>query len=146
MPIRCRHAEMIPVAPGQVFALIDDLPATARWLPGCVSLENTSRGPNTPGDILRYVFTQGGRHSEMEGVIAAREPGKRLHCVYTDAAFIVSADMIVEPADGGTLLTNIIEITPRTFLGCLMWPVIRFCLGGQARQATANLRKALLSP
>lgn len=145
MPISTRHSEIIRVTPEKAFALLDDLPATAQWLPGCVSLENTSSGPNRQGDILRYVFREGRRESEMEGVIATRVPGERLHCVYTDSAFIVSADMRVEPESGQTRLTNIIGVTPRTLMGWLMWPMIRFCLGGHVRKATANIRKILES-
>lgn len=145
MPVRYEHAETVRTTPERAFAVIDDLPLTAKWLPPCVSLEKVGTGPNATGDTLRYVFTQGGRQSEMAGVIVARIPGERLLCTYTDTAFEVTVDLRVAPAtDGsGAVTTHVIEITPRTFFGRLMSPLIRLGLGKQTRAAAANLKKLL---
>ena len=43
------------------------------------------------------------------------------------------------------MTTHIIEIAPKTLLGKLMGPLIRFGLGKQTRQAAANLKKLLES-
>jgi hypothetical protein len=67
MPIRYEHVETVATSPERAFAVIDDLPLTAKWLPPCVSLAKVGAGPNASGDKLRYVFKQGGRHSEMGG-------------------------------------------------------------------------------
>jgi uncharacterized protein YndB with AHSA1/START domain len=146
VPIRYEHAETIRTTPERAFALIDDLPRTATWLPPCVSLAKVGDGPNAAGDQLRYVFKQGGRASEMAGVIVERTPGERLVCRYTDAAFEVLVDLRVAPApdgSGGTTTTHVIEITPRTFFGRLMSPLIRLGLGKQTRDAARNLKKLL---
>ena len=145
MPIRCRYTEVAKTTPEKAFAMIDNLPLTARWLPPCVSLENTAGGPNKPGDKLRYVYRQGGREGEMEGTISQRLPGERLHCIYSDAAFSVSVDIKVELVPEGTLMTHTIEITPKTFLGFLLWPLIRLGLGKQTREAATNLKRMLES-
>jgi carbon monoxide dehydrogenase subunit G len=42
--------------PAEVFAVIDDLPQTAKWLPPCVSLEKVGDGPSAEGDALRYAY------------------------------------------------------------------------------------------
>ncbi len=143
MPIRYQHVETVATTPDRAFAAIDDLPLTAKWLPPCVSLSKIGDGPNAPGDKLRYVFKQGGRQSEMAGEILARVLGERLHCKYSDSAFDVSVDLRVAPAPGGALTTHIIEISPKTLLGKLMWPLIRLGLGKQTRDAAANLKKLL---
>jgi len=143
MPIRYEHVEPVATTPESAFAAIDDLPLTAKWLPPCVSLTKIGDGPNAPGDRLRYVFTQGGRQSEMDGEILARVPGERLFCRYSDSAFDVSVDLRVAPASGGALTTHIIEIAPKTLLGKLMSPLIRLGLGKQTRDAAANLKKLL---
>jgi hypothetical protein len=143
MAIRCEHVEFIRTTPEQAFAVIDDLPLTAKWLPPCVSLAKIGSGPNTPGDKLRYVYKQGGKSGEMAGEIVARVPGERLLCKYLDSAFEVSVDLRVAPAPDGALTTHIIEITPRKFLAKLMLPLIRLGLRKQTRQAATNL-KALL--
>ena len=143
MPIRYQHVETVATSPDRAFAVIDDLPLTAKWLPPCVSLSKIGDGPNAPGDQLRYVFKQGGRQSEMAGEILARVLGERLHCKYSDSAFDVSVDLRVAPAPGGSLTTHIIEISPKTLLGKLMWPLIRLGLGKQTRDAATNLKKLL---
>lgn len=143
MPIRYQHVETVATSPDRAFAVIDDLPSTAKWLPPCVSLAKVGDGPNAPGDKLRYVFEQGGRRGEMAGEILDRVPGERLHCRYRDSAFEVRVDMRVAAAAGGTLTTHIIEITPKTLSGKLMSPLIRLGVGKQTRDAAANLKKLL---
>jgi hypothetical protein len=143
MPIRYQHAETVNTTPERAFAAIDDLPLTAKWLPPCVSLEKLGNGPNAPGDKLRYVYKQGGKQAEMAGEILARKPGERLHCKYFDSMFDVSVDLSVAAVPEGALTTHVIEITPKTWFGKLLSPLIRFGLGRQTRQAAANLKKLL---
>ncbi|WP_165235761.1 SRPBCC family protein [Aquisphaera insulae] len=145
MPLRYECAETVKTTPERAFAAIDDLPLTEKWLPPCVSLEKVEPGPNAPGDRLRYVFMQGGKKGEMDGEILERTPGERLHCRYSDPSFDVSVDLRVSAAPGGCLTTHIIEITPKTFLGKLMSPLIRLGLGKQTRDAAANLKRLLES-
>lgn len=146
MPIRYQCVETVAVPPDRAFAVIDDLPQTAKWLPPCVSLSKVGGGPNAPGDALRYVFRQGGRQSEMAGEILARVPGERLYCKYGDGSFDVWVDLRVAAAPGGTQTTHVIEIAPKTFMGKLMSPLIRLGLGKQTRDAAANLKKLLETP
>lgn len=143
MPIRHEHTEPVRATPERAFALIDDLPRTAEWLPPCVSLENLSPGPNAPGGKLRYVYKQGGRQAEMAGEILARVPGERLVCRYADAAFEVTVDLRVAPTREGCVTTHVIEIAPKTFFGRLLSPLIRLGLRKQTREAAANLRRLL---
>ena len=143
MPIRFEHAETVRSSPERAFATIDNLPLTAKWLPPCVSLEKIGTGPNAVGDTLRYVYKQGGKTQEMSGRIVARTPGSQLQCVYDDRAFAVSVDMQVAAAPEGAVTTHIIEITPKSFMGRLMSPLIRMGLRKQTRDAATNL-KALL--
>ena len=143
MPIRYEHQETVGTSPNRAFAVIDDLPLTAKWLPPCVSLEKVGSGPNAPGDKLRYVYKQGGQSGEMDGVIVERTPGERLHCKYFDKMFDVSVDLRVSPASEGAITTHVIEITPKRFLAKLMSPMIRLGLGKQTREAAANLKTLL---
>lgn len=143
MSIRFEHVEVVRVPPDRAFSLIDDLPATAKWLPPCVSLAKIGDGPNAVGDRLRYVFRQGGRQAEMGGEILARVPGERLHCRYVDEAMEVSVDLRVAPAPEGARTTHVVEIAPRTLVGKLMTPLIRLGLRKQTRDAAANLKRLL---
>ena len=145
MPIQFQHEEIIRTTPERAFAAIDNLSLTADWLPPCVSLTKDGDGPNAVGDKLRYVYKQGGRQAEMTGKILARVPGERLHCVYNDSMFDVSVDLRVSAKAGETLTTHLVEITPKTFAGKLMSPLIRLGLKKQTRDAAKNLKKLLES-
>lgn len=144
MSVQCHCAETVHTTPERAFAVLDDLPLTARWLPPCVSLEKVGAGPNAPGDRLRYVYRHGGRTAEMAGEIVARIPGERIHCRYFDSTFEVSVDLRVAPAAGGeALTTHLVEITPKRLLARLFSPLIRIGLEKQTRQAAANLKQLL---
>jgi carbon monoxide dehydrogenase subunit G len=143
MAITYQHRETVRTTPEKAFALIDDLPRTAEWLPPCVSLEKVGSGSNAVGDRLRYVYRQGGSQGEMAGEILAHEPGQRLHCIYRDPMFDVSVDLAVAPAPEGALTTHTIAITPKSFMARLMSPLIRLGLRKQTRDAAANLKRLL---
>ena len=143
MAIRHEQTETVLASPERVFAAIDDLPLTALWLPGCVSLEKIGLGPNAPGDKLCYVYSQGGKTGEMMGEIVARTPGERLHCQYHDTMFDVSVDLRVAAAPGGARTIHILEITPKQFAGKLMSPLIRLGVAKRAREAASNLKRLL---
>ncbi len=145
MPIHFQHEEIIRTTPERAFAAIDNLSLTADWLPPCVSLTKEGDGPNAIGDKLRYVYKQGGKQAEMAGKILARVPGERLHCMYNDSMFDVSVDLRVSAKAGETLTTHTVEITPKTFAGKLMSPLIRLGLKKQTRDAAKNLKKLLES-
>ena len=140
MSVTFHHQEPIATSADRVFAAIDDLPLTSKWLQPCVSLEKVGTGPNAVGDALRYVYRQGGSEKEMTGRIAGRTPGQRLHCVYGDDMFDVSVDLRVAPGPAGSLTTHIIEMAPKTFLASLMPPLIRIGIKKQTREAAANLK------
>jgi hypothetical protein len=145
MSIRCEHVQTVSTTPQQAFAVIDNLPITSKWLPPCVSLEKLGSGPNAAGDKLRYRYKQGGRTGEMDGEIVARTAGERLHCKYYDGSFEVSVDLRVDAASDGARLTHIIEISPKSFMGQLMSPLIRLGLKKQTRDAADNLKMLLES-
>lgn len=143
MTVRYQHEVIIHRSPAEVFAVIDDLPQTAKWLPPCVSLTKVGDGPNAEGDTLRYVYRQGKTSAEMTGRILARVPDARLHCQYSDAMFDVFVDLHVAVHPEGTLSSHHIAMTPKTLFGRLLQPLIRLGLGKQTRDAASNL-KALL--
>jgi len=145
MPIRYEHSVNVRATPQRAFAVIDDLPLTAKWLPPCVSLEKVGSGPNAPGDKLRYVYRQGRRQGSMDGQIVARTPGERLHCKYFDSMFDVSVDLRVATASEGAQTMHTIEITPKSVMAKMFSPFIRLGIGKQTRDAATNLKKLLES-
>jgi hypothetical protein len=144
--IRYEHTQLLPVSPDRAFAVIDDLPLTAKWLPPCVSLEKIGAGPNATGDRLRYVYRQGRKQAEMEGEILDRRPGERLYCKYSDAMFDVLVDLRLAPAPGGTTTVHAIEMIPKSFGAKIMTPLVKLGIGKQTRDAAANLKRLVEAP
>lgn len=143
MSIRCEHSVDVRASAERAFALLDDLPQTPKWLAPCTALAKLTSGPNAVGDKLAYAYKQGGRSGTMEGEILTRTPNSRLVCRYLDAMMEVLVDLQVSPASGGSRLTHVITITPRTFAGKLMSPLISLGLPKQTREAMESLKRIL---
>ncbi|MEM8872677.1 MAG: SRPBCC family protein [Planctomycetota bacterium] len=143
MPVRYEHAEPVDASPAAAFALIDDLPRAAEWLPPCVSLTNVTGPPNNVGDKLHYVFKQGGKQQEMGGQIVERVENEKLVNRYEDKAFAVVVDLRVSPDGANAITHHAIEITPKTFMGKLFTPLIKMGLKKQTRDAATNLKRLL---
>ncbi len=144
MAIAFEHAIELPQPPARVFALLDDFSRLPQWLKPCEGLAKLGTGPNAAGDKLRYAYAQGGRHGVMDGVIAAREPDRRLTCKYYDRLFTVVVDFRVSDGEtGGTHLVHHIEITPNSFMAKLMSPMIRGQLPRQTIDSMEALRRLL---
>lgn len=143
MPIRCEHSVEVKASPERAFSLLDDLPQTPKWLESCTAIEKLSSGPNSVGDKLKYAYKQDGRAGTMQGEILTREPNNQLVCRYLDAMMEVVVDFRISSAPGGARLTHVITVTPLTFMGKMMAPVIGMALPKQTRKAMESLKAIL---
>lgn len=85
MAIHFEHGIEVPQPPERVFALLDDLSQTPKWLARCTGIEKVTPGENAVGTRLRYSYNEGGRSGIMEGEITARVSNERLTYHYQDA-------------------------------------------------------------
>lgn len=143
MSIHFTHTLDIGHEPSKVFALVDDLAMTPRWLERCTGIEKLSPGPNDVGTRLRYAYREGGRTGTMEGEIVARIPDERLTFRYGDKMMDVAVDFHVTSAATGARLTHTIDITPKTVLAKVFAPFIRRGLPRQTITAMERLRTLL---
>jgi carbon monoxide dehydrogenase subunit G len=143
MPIRYEHTIHVARPPERVFALIDDVGQTPRWLARCTGIEKLDPGENHVGTRLRYAYKDGGRTGVMDGSITERKPNERLTLHYQDKMMAVVVDFRLAPGGDGTELTNAFEITPRTFLAKLFSPFIRHGLPTQTLTAMTAMKKLL---
>jgi uncharacterized protein YndB with AHSA1/START domain len=146
MAIHFEHAIELPQPPAEVFATLDDLSLTPRWLARCTGIEVLTPGPLSVGTQLRYSYKDGGRSGTMEGQIAERIPGRKLLYRYEDKMMQVAVQFAMEPSGSGTRLTHAIDITPKTFFARLISPMIRKQLPKQTVAAMESLRGLLASP
>lgn len=143
MPINYEYSVEVNSSPEQAFSVVDDLARTPEWLCVCVSLEKLSPGPNKVGDKLKYTFKQGKRPGVMDGEITARVPGKKLTYQFDDRMFRVVIDFNISPTSAGAKMTHVIAITPKTFAGKLMTPLIRLGVPKQTKDAMHALKAIL---
>lgn len=143
MSIHFSHTIDIGQAPKTVFAVLDDLTLTPRWLERCTGIEKLTPGPNDVGTKLRYAYRDGVRSGTMEGEIVARIVDERLTFHYADQSMDVSVDFHVTSAATGSRLTHTIDITPKTLLAKLFAPLVRRELPGQTVAALERLRSLI---
>src|SRR5712692_4543333 len=120
MPIRFEHGVEIAQEPALVFAILDDVSQTPKWLARCTGIEKLTAGPNAVGTKLRYSYRDGGRSGVMDGETSVRIPNERLTFHYLDKMMDVTVDFQVGKTATGTRLMHAIEITPRTFFARLL--------------------------
>jgi uncharacterized protein YndB with AHSA1/START domain len=143
MSIHFSHTLDIGHQPSKIFALLDDLATTPKWLERCTAIEKLSSGPNDVGTRLRYAYREGGRTGTMDGEIVARVPDERLSFRYADKMMDVAVDFLVTSATTGARLTHTIDITPKTVLAKIFAPFIRRGLPRQTITAMERLRTLL---
>ena len=142
-PIHFSHTIDVGHEPKKVFALLDDLTMTPRWLERCTGIDKLSSGPNAAGTKLRYAYREAGRTGTMDGEIVARIADERLTFRYGDKMMDVAVDFHVTSAAAGARLTHTIDITPKNMLAKLFAPFIRRGLPRQTITAMDRLRTLL---
>jgi len=134
--IRSESSKKISKPAAAVFAVVADPGRAPAWLESCVLLKVAGEGAMALGAKLHYVYRQGSQPGEMDGEVTAFEPDRRLAIRLTDRKFEVEMDIALSEEHGDTWVTLAITITPRTFGGRLMTPLIRV---GNRRQVKRNL-------
>ena len=99
--------------------------------------------PLAVGSKLRYSYKEAGRVGVMDGEVTGRVEGRKLDFLYEDKMMRVGVHFMTEPAGSGTHLTHAIDITPKTFFGKLVSPLIRKQLPKQTITAMESLRALL---
>jgi hypothetical protein len=124
-----------------VFAFVDDVSKAPQWLEYAIEVTQVSPGPKGVGTKLHYVRRGGGA---MDGVVTGYEKDRRLAMRYEDRSFIVEIEFrFGSTGAGATDVTHGIAITPKSFLGKLMSPLIRMGNGKQVRNNLARLKGLL---
>jgi len=128
---------------GAVFAFLDDFANTPRWSGLCVSLTQISPGARAVGAQLHYIYKQGGKQGEMDGLITAHVPDRHSAMRLRDKLFEVNLDFQLSPAPSGTLLKHRTEIAPQGFFAKLMSGMIGPATEKQLAEDMARLKELL---
>jgi hypothetical protein len=145
MAIHFEHGIDVSQSADQVFAVLDDVSQTPKWLARCTGIEKLTAGENAIGTKLRYSYKEPGHSGKMDGEITARIPNESLTFHYWDKMMDVIVDFVVSATASGTHLVHAITITPKTFFAKLMSGMIRKQLPKQTITAMESLRELLNS-
>jgi carbon monoxide dehydrogenase subunit G len=146
MKLTSRQSIFVPRAPEQVFALIDDLSSTHKWMERCIRVQKYHRGENAVGDPLRCFYQGMTRSDVLAGAIVARRPVANLTCEYAGRHARIGIDFTVRRQGEGTYLTHTIDVVPTTMLARLVSPLIRRALIRHSMDTVVALRRCLLLP
>ena len=123
---------------GEVFDFIDDTSKAPLWLESCVEITQVSKEPKSTGTKLHYVYYQGGRNREMDGIITEYTRGNLLTMKFSDSQFEVQIGFRLTPIPGGTLVAHSIAIASKGIFGKMMTRIIG---AGNQKQIQSNLAR-----
>ena len=123
---------------GAVFAFINDFSQAKSWLESCVELKQTSAGPRAAGSTLHYLYSEGGRSKEMDGVVTAYEKDRTLSMTLKDSQFETGISFTLEQASAATVVKHSIVIVSKGLFGKIMSGLIA---AGNRRQIQNNLSR-----
>jgi uncharacterized protein YndB with AHSA1/START domain len=99
----------------EVFAFISNPENLPRWRTATLEIKRVSPEPLDVGSTVKARFTFLGRPFEGNLEIVAREPHQSYATRMVDGPFPLEARYTLEPADGGTQLTLIVQGEPGGF-------------------------------
>ncbi len=115
-----------------VWAVVSDLDTHREWRPAIVELTQLDEGPLAVGSRLREVLRWRGRTLELDDVVTALEPPRRLGITGGWSAAEFDLELLLEPNGDGTLVTMDWPLRPKSLLMRVAAPF----LGGTMRKAT----------
>lgn len=111
--VRVEHSLMIERPPAEVFAYTTDPRNLPEWQ--STALEARSEGPVREGAHLTEVRKFLGRRMETELEVTAYEPDRRFALKVISGPVPFSTEQTLEPSDGGTRVTIVLEGEPGGF-------------------------------
>jgi uncharacterized protein YndB with AHSA1/START domain len=108
--------------PEEVFAFLADFQNAPRWNYAIEQTRKTSAGPTGVGATYRQTRTLPSR-SEETFAVTVSEPPTRLAIKGRIGPFRARVSYLLEPAAGGTRLTNDVELEPSSALLRLLGPL-----------------------
>jgi hypothetical protein len=94
---------------------LDDPERHVEWGAGTLEYEKTSEGPTAVGSTYRGAMVFLGRRHEWTSEVVEFEPHKKTKQSITSGPLAVEETYILEPVEGGTRFTIVMEGEPRGF-------------------------------
>jgi uncharacterized protein YndB with AHSA1/START domain len=138
--VRVEHSLVIACPPEEVFAYVTDPANLPEWQ--STALEASSEGPVQQGARVSEVRKFLGRKMETKLEVTAYEPGRRFGLKVISGPVPFTADQTLEPTDGGTRLSMVLEGEPEGFFK-LTEPLVERAARRQVETDFAQLKDIL---
>jgi len=126
--------------PEDVWAVVSDPSTHTAWRPALVEFRQVSDPPLAVGSHIREKIRWRGRTIEIDDVVTALEPPRRLGMRGGWKAADFELDLLLEPRDGGTLASFDWSFRPKTLLMRLATPLLSRTLRGATKDELAGLK------
>lgn len=126
--------------PEDVWAVVSDSTTHTAWRPALVEFRQVSDGPLAVGSHIRERIRWRGREIEIDDYVTALEPPRRLGVRGGWKAADFELDFLLDPSDGGTLVSFDWSFLPKTFVMRLAAPLLARTLRGATKDELAGLK------
>ncbi len=126
--------------PEDVWAVVSAPSTHTAWRPALVEFRQISDGPLAVGSHIREKIQWRGRTIEIDDVVTALEPPRRLGMRGGWKAADFELDLLLEPRNGGTLASFDWSFLPKTFVMRLATPLLGRTLRGATKEELAGLK------
>ncbi len=126
--------------PEDVWAVVSDPSTHTAWRPALVEFRQVSDPPLAVGSHIREKIRWRGRTIEIDEVVTALEPPRRLGMRGGWKAADFELDLLLEPQDGRTLASFDWSFRPKTLLMRLATPLLSRTLRGATKDELAGLK------
>ncbi|MEX0850849.1 MAG: SRPBCC family protein [Gaiellaceae bacterium] len=127
-------------SPEDVWAVVSDPGTHTAWRPALVEFRLMSEGRLEVGSRIRERIRWAGREIEIDDVVTALDPPRRLGMRGGWKAADFELNLLLEPANGGTRVAFDWSFDPRTLLVRLATPLLGRTLRGATRDELAGLK------
>jgi carbon monoxide dehydrogenase subunit G len=137
--VRIVETVRIERSPDDVWAVVSDLDTHLEWRPALLEFRQISDGPLQVGSRIREVLRWRGRELVLDDFVTALEPGRHFGITGGWKAADFDLDLLLEPSDGGTVVTFDWPLRPKSVLLKVAAPLLK----GAMRRATAEEARLL---
>lgn len=142
MEMRIVESIRIERPPEDVWAVVSDLDSHTEWRPSLKEFRQVSDGPLGVGTRIREVLSWRGRTIELDDVVTAFDPPRRLGVRGGWKAADFELDLVLEPAgEDATLVTFDWPFYPKTLYLKLAAPLLRWAMRNATREEAELLKQ-----
>ena len=131
----------------EVWDFVSNIEKLGLWVEGIEAPKQTSDGRTGVGTTYHSKYNYRGKSFDMDHEIYEFEPPNHLGTRSTEGPFAYNAGLVLAEADGGTSVSNTIEVGSDSWMTSVIFaiggPLVRKAMRGQLMKELRALKKEL---